>query len=329
MSAAPMTASAGPQWPTTPQFFRIVAVAAIAALAYVRATGMSWASFSELIVNGLVFGSIYALVALAYNILFSTRNIINFAQGEIVVVGMLVGWSAYTTAQLPWWIAVVAAVAAASAVALLVETTAVRPAGDVKRNFVWIMSTFGFGIALKELVTFVWGREPLAMPRFIGATTPLDFVYLRILPQELAIIVLGLGVTALYVAFTRASILGTAIRAVAIDERTAGLMGIDSTRVVYLAYALSGAVSGLAGFFIAPLTFADPQFGIVLAISGFIAAVIGGLGSIAGGYLGGLFLGLLENLATGIVPVEWKDVSVFAALLLVMTFKPAGLFARG
>jgi branched-chain amino acid transport system permease protein len=306
----------------------IAAAAAIAfAVAYVNIGGVSWTSFGQLLVTGLVFGSIYGLVALAYNIVFATRNIINFAQGEIVVVGMLVGWSLTTAAAMPWPIALVLACAASAAVAMLVEPIAVRPVGNVRTNLAWIMSTFGFGIALKEVLTLIWGKEPLAFPRFIGSAQAIEVWGIRILPQELAVIAVATGLTALYQAFTRRSIWGAAIRAVAQDQRTATLMGIDAQRVVLLAYGLSGAVGGLAGFFIAPITFADPQFGIVVAISGFIAAVIGGLGRVTAGFLGGIFLGLLENLATGIFAVQWKEVVVFAALLLVMAVRPQGLFA--
>jgi branched-chain amino acid transport system permease protein len=289
---------------------------------------MTSITFWQLVFSGLAIGAVYGLVALSYNIIFSTTNIINFAQGELVVLGSLLGVSFYVQQKMPLLVALGLAMVVVILVTLLIEWLCVRPVKNPTTNFIWIMSTFGFGIALNVLMQRVWGAEPLPFPKFIGGDDPINVRGLVMLPQEIGIIVIAVLVTLAFEAFRRRTIWGKAVRATALDRRTAALMGINTRRVIYFSYGLSGAVATLCGFLLAPVQFADPHFGIVLGVKGFIALIIGGLGVPLGGFIGGLFLGLLEVLSARVFSEVWKDVVTFVVLIVVMMLKPTGLFAR-
>jgi branched-chain amino acid transport system permease protein len=286
----------------------------------------AWDAFWQIVFSGLAVGAIYAMVALSYNIIFSTTNIINFAQGELLVLGALVGYTLFVAEGIPAVISILFVMIVVAIVALFIELLAVRPVKDVTRNFIWIMSTFGFGIALKNVATRIWGTQPLKYPKLVGGDDPWNVWGIAILPQELLIMCAAVALTVAYEVYTRQTIFGTAIRATAMNRETASLMGINTSRIIYFSYALSGAVAALIGFLIAPITFADPHMGIVFGVKGFIALVLGGLGYAIGGFWAGLFLGLLETFSAAIFAAVWKDAITFLALILVMIFRPSGLF---
>lgn len=280
----------------------------------------------QLVLSGLAIGSVYGLVALSYNAIYSTDNVINFSQGELVIVGSLIGVSLFGAMGLPLLLALAVAVVVVAVIGLLVELTTVRPIKNVSRNFIWIMSTFGFGIALKNLATFIWGKQPLPFPKFIGGDEPVRLAGASVLPQELGIIAIAVASTVAFELYRRKTLFGTAVRATQLDRETAGLMGINTRRVVGFSYAASGALCAVSGFLVAPILFADPSYGIVLSVKGFIAMILGGLGSGVGGFLGGLLLGLLESLSSTVVPTVWKDVVTFTVLIIVMILRPQGFF---
>ena len=288
---------------------------------------MTWSTLFQLLFSGIAIGAVYGLIALSYNAIFNTSSIINFSQGELVMLGGVVGYSFYVTSQIPLVLALIFSALVVAAIALLVERIAVRPVKETGKNFIWIMSTFGFGITLKELTSLILGTQPLPFPKFIGGEEPIHWGGVSMLPQEIGTIVIALLLTAAYVIFMRETIFGTAVRATAQDRETAGLMGIDARKVIYFSYAISGAIATLAGFLVSPISFADPQMGILLGVKGFIALIIGGLGNVVGGFIGGIFLGLLENLASAVFQSIWKDVIVFGCLIVVMIVKPSGFFS--
>lgn len=289
---------------------------------------MTWSAFFNLLVSGLAMGAVYGLVALTYNLVYATRNIVNFAQGELVVLAMMLGVSLHVTLGWPLFLAWVGAAVVVALVSLLVEYLAVRVVRDLNSNFIWIMSTFGFGVALNQLVQRIWGTEPIAFPKWIGGDEPLRSGNFTVLPQELVIIVIAVAATALFELFRRSTLFGKAVRATSLDRPTAELMGISTAKVVAASYLMAGTLATLIGFLVAPVRFADPHAGIVLGIKGFIALVVGGLGSSVGGFIGGLFLGLLEVLSTMVFAEVWKDVITFAVLIAVMALRPGGFFSR-
>ena len=289
---------------------------------------MTWSAFFNLLISGLAMGAVYGLVALSYNLVYATRNIVNFAQGELVVLAMMLGVTLHVTQGLPLWVAFIMAAVVVALVSLLIEYLAVRVVGDVNNNFIWIMSTFGFGIALNQLVQKIWGTEPIGFPKWIGGNEPWRSGDLVVLPQEVGIIVIAVVATILLEVYRRSTMFGKAVRATSLDRSTAELMGIRTARVVASSYLMAGVFATLIGFLIAPVRFADPHAGIVLGIKGFIALVVGGLGSSVGGFLGGVFLGLLEVISSTVFSEVWKDVITFLVLIVVMAVRPQGFFTR-
>jgi branched-chain amino acid transport system permease protein len=289
---------------------------------------MTWQTVIQLLFSGLALGAVYGLVALSYSTIYATRNVINFGQGELVVLGSLLGVSMVVGGKVPVLIALVVAAAVVALAALLVEWLAVRSVKEVTRNMIWVMSTFGLGICMNQLMQKIWGTDPVRFPKFIGKDEPIQLGQVTMLPQELGVIIIAVVVAVAFEAFRRNTLMGKAVRATAMDRDTASLMGIDTRKVVYGSYALSGALATLCGFLVAPIQFADPNGGVLLSVKGFIALVIGGLGSPIGGFLGGLFLGLLEIGSASLISEVWKDVITFSALILVMLIRPSGFFGR-
>lgn len=289
---------------------------------------MTWQTVIQLLFSGLALGAVYGLVALSYSTIYATRNVINFGQGELVVLGSLLGVSMVVGGKVPVLIALVVAAAVVALAALLVEWLAVRSVKEVTRNMIWVMSTFGLGICMNQLMQKIWGTDPVRFPKFIGKDEPIQLGQVTMLPQELGVIIIAVVVAVAFEAFRRNTLMGKAVRATAMDRDTASLMGIDTRKVVYGSYALSGALATLCGFLVAPIQFADPNGGVLLSVKGFIALVIGGLGSPIGGFLGGLFLGLLEICSASLISEVWKDVITFSALILVMLIRPSGFFGK-
>ncbi|MFB0508246.1 MAG: branched-chain amino acid ABC transporter permease, partial [Thermodesulfobacteriota bacterium] len=251
---------------------------------------MTLTTFFQLIVGGLSIGSIYGLVALSYNVIFNTTNVINFAQGELVTVGALLGFTFYVVFKLPLFLALVLAALVVSFLALVVERISVRPVKDISQNFIWIMSTFGFGVALKHTAMLIWGKSPLPFPKFIGGNEPIPVFGVLILPQEIGIFFIAIICTVALELYRKKTIFGTAVRATALDRETASIMGINTNYVIYFSFAISGILAAICGILVSPITFADPTMGIVLGVKGFVVMIVGGLGSATGAILGGLFL---------------------------------------
>ena len=289
---------------------------------------MTWQTAIQLIFSGLALGAVYGLVALSYSTIYAPRNVINFGQGELVVLGSLMGVSMVVGGKVPVLIALAVAAAVVALGALLVEWLAVRSVKEVTRNMIWVMSTFGLGICMNQLMQKIWGTDPVRFPKFIGKDEPIQLGQVTLLPQELGVIIIAVVVAIAFEAFRRNTLMGKAVRATALDRDTASLMGIDTRKVVYGSYALSGALATLCGFLVAPIQFADPNGGVLLSVKGFIALVIGGLGSPIGGFFGGLFLGLLEIGSASFISEVWKDVITFGALILVMLIRPSGFFGK-
>lgn len=289
---------------------------------------MTLTTFCQLSVAALCIGSIYGLVGLSYNLIFNTTNVINFAQGELVTVGALLGFTFYVVWELPLFLAVILAALVVGFLALVVECVSVRPIKDISHNFVWIMSTFGFGISLKHTAMLIWGKSPLPFPKFIGGNDPVSLLGVLVLPQEVGIFAIVILSTIAIEIFQRKTVFGTAVRATALDREMTSLMGVNTNYIIYFSFAISGILSAVCGILVSPITFADPTMGIVLGVKGFMAAVIGGLGIARGAILGGLFLGLIETFSATLFSSLWKDVITFLVLILVILFKPSGFFGK-
>lgn len=280
----------------------------------------------QFVVSGVANGAIYALVALGFTLIYSGTGIINFAQGEFVVVGGLVGIWLNGHLGLPVPIAMAGAVLAGAALAVALERLAINPVRH-RPVIVLIIITVGASFFLRGTAMVLWGKDPLSMPP-ISADTPIRVAGVTILPQQLwilgalALVVLAMGW--LY----RRTWLGKAMQACESNMVAAQLAGISPSRMTMYAFALAGALAALAGTLIAPRTMIVFDQGSFLGIKGFAGAIVGGLGNPFGAMLGGVVLGLLESLAVIVLPSGYKDAVSFLILLLFLFFKPQGLLGR-
>jgi len=277
---------------------------------------------AQFLLSGLTVGSIYALVALGFAIIYNASHVINFAQGEFVMIGgMATVW--LLAAGLPLALAAVLAVALAALVGLLLARFAVQPARGAS-VVTLIIITIGAAILLRGLAALVWDKRIHALPAFSGEA-PIALAGATLAPQSLWVIgVTALAVAALWGFFNR-TLAGKAILAVSHNRLAAQLMGISVQRVLLVSFALSAALGALAGILIAPITFTSWDVGVMLGLKGFAAAILGGMGSGPGAVIGGLLLGLLESLGAGYVSSAYKDAIAFIVMLAVLMLMPGGL----
>jgi len=277
---------------------------------------------AQFLLSGLTVGSIYALVALGFAIIYNASHVINFAQGEFVMIGgMAAVW--LLAAGLPLALAGLGAVALAALIGLALARFAVQPARGAS-VVTLIIITIGAAILLRGLASIVWDKRIHALPAFSG-DAPIAVAGATIAPQSLWVI----GVTALIVCalwwFFNRTLTGKAILAVSHNRLAAQLVGISVRRVLLVSFALSAALGALAGILIAPITFTSWDVGVMLGLKGFAAAILGGMGSGPGAVVGGLVLGLLESLGAGYVSSAYKDAIAFIVMLAVLVLMPGGL----
>ena len=288
----------------------------------------------QLIVSGISVGMIYGVIAFGYQLTFATSRTLNFGQGEALMIGALVGLTTVnfmigqalgTMAAYLLMIPVVLVFGAAQG--SVVEWLGVRQALKVKSEAGWIMATIALGIIVKNLAENIWGRDALKFPSPLPEAS-LSFGGVRIQPMEIAIV---FGAIVLMVAvelFNRYSIYGKAVVATSNDRDAAGLMGINTNRVITLSYALSSMSAAFAGVLVAPVTLTGATMGAVLGLKAFAVAIIGGLSSGMGVVVGGLILGITETLTGFYISTGYKDVPGLVLLLIVLSLKPSGLFGK-
>jgi len=282
----------------------------------------SLAQLLQYIISGLTSGAVYALIALGFGIIYNATTIINFAQGEMVMLGALCAISIYHLfPSLP--VAFLGSIIIVSLVGLVFERLALRPVRD-PAPITLIIITVGGAVFIQGVAMLVWGKDAYPLPPFSG-NTPLHLGPATILPQNLWVLGLTLVLVIALEAFFRLTLVGKAMRACAYNPRAARLVGISQGRMVQLSFALSAALGAGAGILIAPLTLGVYDMGLMLGLKGFSAAIIGGLGSLLGGVLGGLLLGLAESLTSGLISSGYRDAVAFLLLLVVLFLKPQGL----
>jgi branched-chain amino acid transport system permease protein len=282
---------------------------------------------SQFVISGLATGAIYALIGLSFAIIFNSTGIINFAQGEFVMLGGVLAIVSITTLQLPILMAVVVAVAGTTVVGVLFERLAIRPLKNAT-PLALIIITIGASILIRGMVMLLWGKDTQALPPFSG-NTPINLAGATLLPQHLWIFAVTLLVIAGSRFFFHHTITGKAMRACSFNRRAANLVGISVGRMVLLSFVISSALGALAGVIIAPLTMTAYDVGVMLGLKGFCAAIMGGMGSGLGTVLGGLILGILESLGAGLISSGYKDAIAFFILLLILFIRPQGLFKKG
>jgi len=283
------------------------------------------AQLLQFLFAGLTAGAIYALVALGFSIIYNASQVINFAQGEFVMIGGMATVS-FLHLGMPLPLAALAAVAATTLVALALDKLAVERARGAS-VVTLIIITIGASILLRGLASLVWDKNIHALPAFTG-DKPIALGGATLLPQSLWVLGVSLAILAALWWFFNRTLHGKAMLATAHNPLAARLVGISVRRVLLVSFGLSGALGALAGILVAPITFTAWDIGVMLGLKGFAAAILGGLGSGPGAVLGGLVLGLVEALAAGYVSSAYKDVFAFLIILAVLVLMPGGLLGR-
>jgi branched-chain amino acid transport system permease protein len=279
----------------------------------------------QFVFSGLTVGAVYALVALGFTLIYVASDVVNFAQGEFVMLGGM-GTVFLTALGLPLPLAAVLAVVATTLVGLALHRLAIEPARGASAVTL-IIITIGTSIFLRGLAQVVFDKQLHQLPAFSG-DRPVSVLGATILPQSFWIIGGGVVIVVLLWAFLERTLTGKAVLATAGNRLAARLVGIDTGRIVGLSFAVSAAIGAVAGILAAPITFTSYDVGTMLALKGFAAAMLGGIGSPVGAVVGGLLLGLLEALAAGYLSSTYKDAVAFLVILAVLFALPTGLFGR-
>lgn len=276
---------------------------------------------AQYLATGLVVGGVYALIGLGFVIVYGVTRIINFAQGEMVMLGAL-AMVTFAGRGLPAPVAFGLAVAVVAALGALLERAAIHPRRDAPPLSVLIL-TIGASIALRGGALILWGTDPFALAPF-SPGPPVHLLGAVVVRQGLWVLAVATLVFALLWSFFQCTYAGTAVRACAVNARAARLMGIRVARVSLLAFALAAALGATAGAVIAPITYATYDMGLMLGLKGFVAAALGGLTSPPGAIVGGFLLGVLESFAAGLVSSGYKDAVAFVILIAICLLQVGG-----
>ncbi|PTQ70702.1 branched-chain amino acid ABC transporter permease [Celeribacter persicus] len=279
----------------------------------------------QFIFSGLTVGAVYALVALGFTIIYNASDVVNFAQGEFVMLGGMITVFTFE-AGLPLPLAALIAIFVTSAVGVALNKLAIEPARGAPVVSL-IIITIGASIFIRGAAQIVFDKQLHRLPSFSG-DEPIHMLGATILPQSLWVIGGALLVfVGLYLFFTR-TLTGKAVLATANNRLAAQLVGINTGFMMTLSFALSAAIGALAGVLVTPITLVGYDIGVALALKGFAAAMLGGMGNPKGALAGGLLLGLFEALTAGYISSQYKEAVAFIVILAVLFVMPQGIFGE-
>lgn len=281
---------------------------------------------TQYLLSGLANGAIYALIGFGFAVIYNATGIINFAQGEFVMLGGMLTLFFISLLKLPLVAAVVLAILASTLVGFIFERLAISPLKNATPLSLVII-TIGASILIRGVAMIAWGKDTFNVPSFTG-NDPIALAGATILPQHVWIFVVTVLIILASRIFFNYSIVGKAMRACSYNSQAASLVGIDVRKMVLLSFGISAAVGSMAGIIIAPLTMTSYDVGVMLGLKGFCAAIIGGMGSGGGTIVGGLILGVLESLGAGLISASYKDAIAFIVLLLILFIRPEGVFRK-
>jgi branched-chain amino acid transport system permease protein len=287
---------------------------------------MTWSLIPHLLVAGITNGSIYALIALGFCLIQNATGLVNFAQGEFVMLGaMIVVWL-HNGLHLPLVLAFPLSIILVAMVGISLERGPLRHSRN-RDILTLVMITIGASISLRGAGMMLWGKSAHILPS-LGGDSPFIFLNAAILPQSLWIMAFSILVLGSLYFFFHMTLLGKAMRAVSDNQLGAALIGISARKLIALAFALSGALGALAGILVTPITSMSYDAGLMLGLKGFSAGILGGYGSVPGAVAGGLLLGIIESLGAGLISSAYKDAIAFLLLLAILFIRPAGLFGN-
>jgi len=288
---------------------------------------MDLATFLQQVINSFSVGSMYALIAIGYTMVYGVLRLINFAHGDIMMVGVYFAFFAMSVFALPFGFAVIVAVGGAVLVGILIDKIAYKPLRTAPRISL-LITAIGMSFFLENIVNVLYGSTPIAfaVPDFFSQTFDISGVIFTPTVIIVPIVTLLLLACMLFVLYKTKY--GMAIRALAFDIQTVNLMGIDANRIIMLVFAVGSALAAIGGVFWAiNYPAIEPLMGVLIGLKAFAAAVLGGIGSVTGALLGGFILGFTEVIFVAFMPEYggYKDAIAFIFLILVLLFRPSGI----
>jgi branched-chain amino acid transport system permease protein len=283
-----------------------------------------FAAFLQYLFSGVTSGAIYALAGLGFAIIYNASHVINFAQGEFIMIGGM-ATATLVAAGVPLPLAAMLAVVAAMLVGVALEKFAVEPARNA--DVVTIIITIGASIFLRGAAQLVWDKEFHSLPAFSGET-PFAVGGATLMPQSIWVVGVAMVVIVALWWFFNRTLFGKAMLGTSYNSLAAQLVGIATKRVLMVSFALSAMLGAVGGIVMTPITFTSYETGVMLGLKGFSAAVLGGLGNGTGAIVGGLIVGIAEALASGYLSSAYKDAIAFIIILFVLFFMPNGLFGK-
>jgi branched-chain amino acid transport system permease protein len=280
----------------------------------------------QFLVNGLAIGCIYGLVGIGFSVIFNASGIVNFAQGAFVMVGGILTYVLLNSAGLPFAIAALLAIVLTGAVGAAFELFVIRPLFRRRSPlFIMILATLALAVVTESAVLHLVGDQPMSFPAFTPGA-PFRVLGVAIDRQILWIVGGSLVLVALLGVLYRYTLMGKAMRACAINPQVASLLAIPVERMLSYSFILSAALGAVGGILITPTQYTAYHISVPFSVSGFIAAILGGLGNPGGAFVGGIILGILQTLAVLFFDAGYKDIVAFSVLLVFLFLRPAGLF---
>lgn len=278
-------------------------------------------------INGLNVGSIYALIALGYTMVYGIAQLINFAHGDIIMVGAYVCTICLSQLHLPWYFAVLISIVVCSVLGMLIEKVAYKPLRKASRIYL-LITAIGMSYLLESGFQLLFTANPITFPQFINLPS-LKMGVITIHSKYYVTFAVSVFFMILLTLFVKYTTAGKAMRAVSEDADAARLMGIDVDKTISLTFAIGSALAAVAGvLYCSSYPQVTPYVGALPGIKAFIAAVLGGIGSLPGALAGAFILGLIEAMAKAYISSQLTDVIVFSVLILMLVFKPAGLLKK-
>jgi len=284
--------------------------------------------FLQQIINGLSIGSVYALVALGYTMVYGIIKLINFAHGEIFMVGAYSAMIFITMFNLPLWLAMILSMVSTALLGMVIEKVAYKPLRKSSRTAA-LITAIGVSFLLQNAMLLIMGARIYTFPQVFNNTTWV-FNGIRVNALQLGMFLTSIALMLGLQFVVHQTKLGRAMRAVAVDKDAASLMGVDVNHTISMTFALGSALAAAAGVMVGMYYISmTPYMGFAPGLKAFVAAVFGGIGLLPGAMFGGFAIGIIETLVAGYGSTLFKDAVVYAILILVLLIKPSGLFGKG
>lgn len=284
--------------------------------------------FLQYLANGLSMGSVYAIIALGYTMVYGIAKMLNFAHGDVIMVGAYTSFTATSYMGLPVWASVLAAIAVCTVLGVVIEGLAYKPLRQAGPLAV-LITAIGVSYLLQNVAQMIWGATPKNFTSIVDFEVPAFLKSYNVSAISIVTVISCLVIMAVLVWFTSKTKVGKAMRACSEDKAAAQLMGINVNRTISMTFAIGSALAAIAGVLLCSYSpVLQPTTGSMPGIKAFTAAVFGGIGSIPGAFVGGLVLGIIEAMAQAYISTSLANSIVFGALIIVLLVRPTGLFGK-